>query len=151
MRFYNQEGDYLEFSIKNYEFPDLEPDQYEEYDANWLEIAIKAKDSEYQWEAACPCLLTWEAKSVLDFFRAFAEGRAYDKLYFEGPELFFGAAGRDDGKCLITCGLWLDMHPYSFEDDVDPYYMNFLMTREELAEEVNSFALEISHFPRRNQ
>ena len=149
MKFSKKNGDFLEMYIKDYEFPNLEPYEYEEYDANWLDITIKAKDGKYEWESTAPCLLTWEGKQLLDFLRAIAEDRDYDKLYFEGPELSFSAVNKDDGNCIISCGLWLDMHPFSYEDDVDPYFMDFELTKVELAKEVDDFAFELSKFPHR--
>ncbi len=149
MKFTNSNGDYLEIKVQGYEFPQLGPDEYDEYDANWLDISIQAKDKKRVWRAVAPCLLTWEAMDLMNFLRVLAEGGKPIPVYFEEPLMHFLADKFGEDICRINCGLWLDFHPDEQNGAAKPYYFTFDMPREVLAAEVDSFAFELAKYPRR--
>lgn len=149
MRLENKNGTYLELRIMGYEFPQFSPEEYEEEDANWLEIAIEAADQGRSWQAAAPCLLTWEARDLMDFLCALAEGRQPRSLFFQEPYLRLVDMGGDEELCRIQCGLWLEFHPELKTEQAPPYLLNFEIPRGELAKVVDGFALELAAFPER--
>ncbi|MEG1500821.1 MAG: hypothetical protein RR396_02595 [Clostridiales bacterium] len=149
MKFSNKNGDYLQIDIENYEFPELDPWEYEENDANWLDIHIRAKDAKYQWDAIAPCLLTWEAENLLYFLGEAIEGATEPRVYFESGNLHFQARQREDGICILRCGLWLDLHPYDDSDLLEPYYLEFPIDRDDLAKEATDFAVQLAAYPKR--
>ena len=68
-------GDSLVISIKGYSYPEIA----ENYDGNYLTMAIKAKNETGEWEASSPCLLTWEAKWFSKWLRHVVRGNMVDE------------------------------------------------------------------------
>src|SRR4051812_43563925 len=91
MNFKGSNGTSLELKIVGYQFPALAT---EEYDSNWLQIQIRATIPEGSWTTTDPCLLTYEAAELADWFDAVHEGRASDDvLGFLEPNLRFEIRG----------------------------------------------------------
>ncbi|KRL72636.1 WapI family immunity protein [Ligilactobacillus saerimneri] len=61
------EDQYIEFTIKDYEFPDIisAHDEFN-YDANWLICEVKYRDKKDTVTYQDPCLLTYELVEVSD-------------------------------------------------------------------------------------
>ncbi len=149
MKLTNPQGDYLDLHVVAYEFPQMEPQEYDEYDANWLEVTIEAKDQEYKWQNQAPLITTREAMELVAFISSLAEGKDYPWLHFEEPAIYFAGAKKPDGTCLISCGLWLDFHPFDHTDQAEPYILEFVMTPQELAQQSDALMVEVAQFPQR--
>jgi hypothetical protein len=63
-------GDSLFISIANYSYPDID----EDYDGNYLDILIKAKNEKGKWQGSSSCLLTWEVKWFSKWLKYVVEG-----------------------------------------------------------------------------
>ncbi len=66
----------VELKIHNYEFPDKLDG---EYDRNWLDIFIKVKTNDWEWETIDPSLLTWDVKALIEWFRTIANNEKPEK------------------------------------------------------------------------
>jgi hypothetical protein len=75
VRLTSSDGASVELRPTRYQFP-ADPIEPEDWDANWLEVhgEIRTAGGE-SWTFDDPCLTTWEAQELRDWFRAAAEGR----------------------------------------------------------------------------
>ncbi|MEP5830428.1 MAG: hypothetical protein ABJ300_09165, partial [Maribacter dokdonensis] len=55
----------VEFSITNYQFPEISDC---EYDSNWLLVYLKVKSDCGNWETIDPSLLTRDLKEIIEWF-----------------------------------------------------------------------------------
>lgn len=79
MKLASKDGQSFEMRILQYEFPDLET---EEYDSNWLIIAGDVIHPKGSWDFRDPCLLTYEAERLASWMDLVAGG--------EPPSTFCG-------------------------------------------------------------
>jgi hypothetical protein len=80
-------GNRIELNVAGYQFPHLE---HQEYDSDWLRIAINVNHPRGTWTSIDACLLTWEVARLADWFVAIATGDTVDHAQdFIEPNLRF--------------------------------------------------------------
>ena len=161
----NADGHKLKIEILDYEFPNREdtggiptPEQLEEledgrdYDANWLMLRFTGFNGEQAWEATDPCLLTWEVESILDWFVRMAEGIEPENIsptmFFLEPCFTLYQHHNDDDTYRIRFALSFELAPPDEQRGAE-YYMDFTLTRDEIAQMTNGIAEALSRFPAR--
>lgn len=126
-------GSALSVRIAGYQFAEADND----WDANWLTVAVDVRTPQRAWQALAPALLTWEARELAAWLDAVAEatdgGRGFSGL--EGTVQL--EAADMDGRPVLTVVFWRDLAPAgSGEDEV---HVTFSLT----AEDVRRFAGEL--------
>jgi len=93
-----------------------------DFDGNWVVIAIEARDAARAWSASDPAFLTWEVLELIGWLREIADG-ADDGRGFSGLEgtLQFEAADLD-GQPALTA-IFIDR--LAPEDAGDEYQVPF--------------------------
>jgi len=87
MKFTNKDQTSFELNILNYQFPEMET---EEYDSNWLMVQIKVRHQKSEWQSVDPSLLTYEAKEIAEWLERIAKKESVKKqLGFIEPNLSF--------------------------------------------------------------
>jgi len=87
IQFANDDQNFFEFKVANYEFPQNEMD---EYDSNWLIIAGNAAINGKTWRFRDPALLTFELKWLGEWFEKWACCDGGDvEIGFTEPDLSF--------------------------------------------------------------
>ncbi len=161
----NKEGHTLKIEVLDYEFPnredtggipteaDLEKlEDGRDYDANWLNLQFTGDNGQEQWQAVDPCLLTWELQVVLDWFVSMAEGvdeeNISPSLFFLEPCFTLYQRKINDDTYRVRFALSFELAPPS-EPQGAEYYMDFELSREELAEIANGIAADLAKHPAR--
>jgi len=109
----------FQFSIKGYQFPDIESD----YDGNWLNVKYECFYKDKQFVVVDPSLLTTELKAISEWFYKISNNEIpeYVSLSFIEPNLEFILYGNKNN--LIRYGIKLDLEakpPF----DIDEFLVN---------------------------
>lgn len=136
----------LDLTILGYQFPGI---TNEEYDSNWLLIAATAHTAVGQWSFEQPCLLTWEAGSIVTFLEQLAVGEASSKgVWFIEPNLSFEVTDTNTLKVFFT----LESSPPWLDDTFvgkDDFYLEFTLTERQLQDAAASLRAQLAAFPGR--
>ncbi|GJL96154.1 MAG: hypothetical protein DHS20C05_25590 [Hyphococcus sp.] len=73
VRLHSPNGDYVEFGVAGYEFPQNTEDRW---DSNWLMIGGTASLGGRQWQFCEPGMTTFELQELAEWFSALSEGSA---------------------------------------------------------------------------
>jgi hypothetical protein len=68
------DGEFVEFSLVNYQFPTRVPEDDHDYDANWLFVQFRVCDGKRSWSTVDPAWLTWDVASLIEWLREVASG-----------------------------------------------------------------------------
>jgi hypothetical protein len=113
LRLSGADGSFFDMDIAGYQFPaDLES-PLPEYDLNWLQVHIHARDADgHEWEATDPCLLTWELAGLSKWFRKHAQKEPESSTaYSLEPCLWFAIVGNTLGnQATDLLPILLDVH-----------------------------------------
>jgi hypothetical protein len=146
MKFTGQDNKSFELWVVNYQFRD---NQTDEYDSNWLTIGIRLKGFKKEWITSDPSLLTWELKSLTDWFRNILAGNLEEKkIEFIEPNLKFELIDRAEETFRIRTHLTLESKPSWFTED-DTFSFDLVVDREELDHCVQRLDDELMKFPGR--
>lgn len=142
----HQNENSVELSIDGYQYPSKDEGLY---DCNWLNIRLRAKDKDREWQKKDPSLLSWEFAQIAEWFATLAKGNEpKDKLIsFIEPCLAYEYQRQGDAieiSFLFTC----EMAPPD-ADRSCPYSIRFLLNGSELTELSRQFAEEAKRFPPR--
>lgn len=101
----------FQLQILGYEYPDITaPGE----DSNWLMVSLRARFPGGMWQAADPCLLTWEVSKLAAWFHAishFYEPIAIDRIRFKEGTLAFEVASRSNETITLRIRLKLAVAP----------------------------------------
>jgi hypothetical protein len=87
MIFRSSDGTLFQLEVRGYEYPDRVDD---EWDSNWLRIAIIVSTSDGTWSVIHPCLLTFEISYLADWLDAVSERMQKESdIGFVEPNLSF--------------------------------------------------------------
>ncbi|WP_431287697.1 WapI family immunity protein [Roseateles chitinivorans] len=127
-----------------YEFP-LASDKY---DANWLQVRIRAQTDSSSWTASSACLLTWELVRLRHWFSVLTTGVGATISFIEN-ELAF-RFDRESGKLVVVLDYALHPNESSYRYDVDTECLLELDWNELRRQEIlTSLDALISRFPER--
>lgn len=73
-----------------------------DYDANWLTVAIDARDGEVAWEASGRALLSWELHELAAWARARATGEPASPVFSGLTGLLQFEADPDGGAAIVA-------------------------------------------------
>jgi len=89
-------GPQIELQVLGYQFPHGVSDWH---DLNWLNVLVRVQTVGADWKGGPdPCLLTTEARGLVGWLRAAADGSAISPLEFIEPELSFAVARPPDTR-----------------------------------------------------
>lgn len=159
-----KDGKKFQIDVLDYEFPNREDtggipteQQLEEmggrdYDANWLNIGFECYDKKYEWKAVDPCLLSWELEDLMDWFVNLAEDRdvenAAPQMAFTEPCFGILQKRLDENNFKLRFVLAYETAPPE-EYHNGEYFMDFVLSRQELADIANNIAMAAAAFPER--
>jgi hypothetical protein len=142
----DDENTEFELKVRGYQFPQLTS---EEYDSDWLVINIWVKHPLGSWASTDPCLLTWEAANLADWFEAIADGKVVDEEQsFLEPNLRFELIENAAKKLRVYFELecrpaWA---PYDGAG-MDDLWLEFGIGVEELRTAAASLRHDVNRFP----
>jgi len=94
----------LALRIDGYEFEKDKVD--DDYDRNFLNIAVRYRNGDDVRECVDPCLLTWETGHIIDALEDVLEGRSegfdQDDLWIVESNLEFQVRAEKDGRFLVS-------------------------------------------------
>ena len=73
-RLSGSDGEFVEFSLVNYQYPARAPENDHDYDANWLFIQFRVCDGERSWSTVEPAWLTWDVAGLIRWLGEVASG-----------------------------------------------------------------------------
>lgn len=155
MRLLGAGGSSLELSILGYQFPDLSGSRVLfDHDANWLAVLGQASDGERAWTFRDPCLLTTEARDLVVWLHAVADGRPTDDaIYFMEPNLEFRLVSPPGAQLVMRVIFRLESRPPwaadITEEDWDSAWLDFDMSSADLRAAANELGSELARYPER--
>jgi hypothetical protein len=145
-------GSFFHLELLGYKYPDAEG---EPYDANWLLVRVDAVGPQGAWSVTDPCLLTYEATRLADWFTALANGeRAAPALSFLEPGLLFRQIEREGAEKFLRIHFGSLVHP-AWESDapaagVNPdLWLDFPLAEINLTAAASSLRTQLQQYPRR--
>jgi hypothetical protein len=148
-------GRLLDLSIVGYQFPSKSSGTLGfDHDANWLVVNGRVSDGTRSWSFQDPCLLTTEARELVAWLEAVADGwLELDTIDFTEPNLEFArvSAPADPPVIHVTFRLeaWPPWWNHVTEDDWDGVWLEFDSSREALAAAANDLKNEVHRYPER--
>lgn len=105
------ENKYIEFSIEDYEFPDIHSQNNKfDYDANWLICKIHYVEDKTDVTYKEQCLLTYELEYMVEEISKIVDSKTdYFIPRFIEPNLYI-AAGRIGGKIVMIFEFFYEMN-----------------------------------------
>ena len=148
MRLIHPNGCYFALTIEGYQFPELEN---EEYDLNWLNIAIDVRRPRGHWKAVDPALLTNEAASLAQWFNDLATGRREERdQEFMEPCLSFHVPNDPERDEELVVEFSHEFRPPWASDNLDePHILVFSMHELDLRAASASLREQLSRYPQR--
>jgi hypothetical protein len=155
MRLESSTGGSLRMSVVGYQFPDLPGSRgLFDHDANWLVALGEASDGERAWAFRDPCLLTTEARNLVDWLHAVANDRpADDAIDFTEPNLEFRLTSPPGAQPVIRVTFRLESrppwNPNITEEDWDSAYLDFDMAPDAVRAAADELRSELEQYPER--
>lgn len=144
-------GKKFELNVLGYQF--VEFDNY--YDANWLNIQVKAADDVSEWQAQDSCLLSYELPELREWFSNILKTDGSEDLTidFMERELAFRYDGNERTLSVI---LNFNLHPkgenYIYGEDGDSeYVVDLLITHKQLKGLITDLDTMTKNFPVRGE
>jgi hypothetical protein len=138
----------LDLWVSGYQFPEGTVDENE---TNWLSITIRLDGFGKQWTSACPSLMTWELKSLIDWLQAILLGRnSQNEIKFTKPNLVFQLVEKPGGALIIRTLLDLESKP-AWYDKKDPFFFDVEFDEKQIHQAVLSLEYQLKRFPSRGR
>lgn len=159
MELASPQGNLVSLSICGYEFPGTTGSGERDWDANWLIIEGAVKSGDQEWTFRHPCLTTWEARELSDWLRAIADGSRQPApvdpengsgglLSFTEPNIAFAYQRNTSEAATLRVYLSLEALPSSMTGtDNFEYFVELVLTREDLAIAADTWDDELRAFP----
>jgi hypothetical protein len=147
----------VELTIEAYQFPDFEPQDEHDWDANWLVIGGQISGW-VPWSFRDPCLTTWEAREFAAWLDDIASAeprpaRTHDgELSFIEPNLRVELRSRTVDETTLAFFFSHESAPPGMTDDVrlgDGYEVEVTMSTAEFAEASKGWVEHCEQFPER--
>ena len=148
MRLVHPDGWYLALTIAGYQFPHLAS---EDYDSNWLNVAIDVKHPRGRWSAVDAAFLTYEVASLAQWMSDIASGRRQEhfKRFLE-PCLSFGLSRDLHGTDELVVEFWHSFQPPWAGADLDMReHLAFPLAELNLPDASTSLRRQLSLYPQR--
>lgn len=147
----------LDFSIKDYEFPDI----LSGWDGNWLVVQLECRYRGQVFKSKTPSITTHELKEICQWFKSIAVNTIpeYTVLSFTEPNIEFRLFHNKSGK--IRFGILLNAEskpPFSIQEftiqpvDLDEdYVLVFENSFKEISTYATNFQNLLTDFPSRGE
>ncbi len=99
--FSNGQNQTIILSTDNYQFPDINGDEGDGFDKNWLQVNIEVIDNKKSWKNTDPFLLSYDWMEIAKWFSEIAK--------FKQPEC--------DGLCFIEPNIAFQLIEFNIEND----------------------------------
>ncbi len=86
MYFANAFGSHLQLTIVSYQYPQMQPAEKKDWDANWLKVRLDAALEGRAWTATKPCMTTWEVEGLAVWLDQLRLGQPLTHSTFEATE-----------------------------------------------------------------
>lgn len=137
----------LYLTLEGYQFPSC---RNEPYDADWLNVKIRASHPKGNWSATQPCLLTWEVIELVEWFKSLAnDGPLHSRKSFIEPELSFEWLMQPNGllRVYLDYELRPPWSPYHGPHEEPEFFLQCAISKKGLDLLSSSLAAEAARFP----
>ena len=138
-------------SIEGYQFPEIP----EDYDANWVNVAVRASVRKQRVHQQSPCLLSWDVMRLACWFQQIARQENPESDHFSGLEndLTFDLTGQNKGlfQFRITLQHGLLPVPTASEPCLEPIVVPVTVRADELEAAATALWSDVKRFPSRGQ
>lgn len=143
-------GEFVEFSLANYQYPSRQPEDDQDYDANWLMVQFRVSDGQRSWKTLDPAWLTWDVAGLIEWLRDVASGvRPSDAWTALEPLLTLEClAAEPDSRLVASLALELRAPDVKAANTWDQT-LTLTPSREELLGAANVLELGLRRFPPR--
>jgi hypothetical protein len=93
-------GELFELRLSGYQFPAIT----DGWDANWLNIEVRARSGGATWTASCACILTWDLALLEDWLEDLASNVDESWSGLE-PDLTLRSLGLSRGRAVVAVEL----------------------------------------------
>lgn len=132
--------------IASYQFPYLK----DWYDGNWLNVSVRVKHSNGDWQKTDPSLEAFELKRLIKWFEKISRNEDVEnEIYFTEPCLAFEFIKQQKQK-TIRVFLSNELKP-SWEKDEEEFSMDFVVTDKELFRVIEDLQKDLEKFPIRGK
>ena len=139
-------GRSFDLSVTGYQFPDVTDD---DYDSNWLCVTIKLEGFGKAWTADSPSLMTWELRTLADWFKQILIGtESHNEIRFIEPNLIFQLIYEKAGIFLIRTTLSLESKP-DWYDESSFFTFDLDVDKNQIQNSINSLEYQLVRFPGR--
>ena len=151
MRLTSWTGNSVDLSVEGYEFDSRAPQEPGDWDANWLVVAGRVRDSSQTWSFRDACLTTWDANRLLHLLRHpdASEGEAVE---FTETNLELQVTATSPEVVTLTLILRGESAPPGTPDDVrwsNGRAVALSVTRDALRTASEDWATQLASFPER--
>jgi hypothetical protein len=145
LRLSGEDGSFFEMDIAGYQYPADVCSPLPEYDLNWLQVHIHARDADdHEWEATDPCLLTWELVELARWLESYPkDSTTPSTMQFTEPCLSFdlhrmpceSPAGKEGCSVVLLVQLDCEMGqlPTQRSQEHSEAILRFQLTTKELS------------------
>ena len=147
-------GASLRLSIVGYQFPGLPGSRLLfDHDANWLVVAGQASDGHRAWTFRDPCLLTTDARRLVAWLEAVADGSADESIDFMEPNLELRWISPPGVRPVVRVIFRLESRPPwasdITEEDWGGAYLDIDVSPDALRQAANDLGSELERYPER--
>jgi len=139
-------GDRFALDLVGYQFPNSYDN---EWDANWLQIAIQAAVGGRAWRRVDPSLLTTDVSYLADWLDAVAAGPAEHRVIdFTEPNLAFESLVRTGNEVTVRIRFEQESRPDWAPPD-DDFHADLALSPEQLITAAADLRAQLRRFPPR--
>jgi len=148
MKFFCENGQFVELKILGYQYPEMLEDNY---DRNWLMIYINVKSTDKQWEAASPALLTFEVQALINWLEKLSDNKVvkYKRKGGYEPNISFELSNKFDSKTKVI-KIYFDAEFHPLPQSNRRYCIKLKANNEELKKYVEELKNELEKYPIRD-
>jgi hypothetical protein len=148
-------GSSLRLTIVGYEFPQKQPEDKHDYDANWLVVKLDFVRDDNAWTAIDPCLTTWDVDELAVWFDRLRlrQPLVRPALSFAEPLLTLESVDAGSPSELLRVFIEGELRP-SWQTEQGMYqedlWIDFPLAEIDLQAATQSLRDQLAQFPVRN-
>lgn len=133
--------------LVGYEFPDLEND---DWDSNWLVVAIEVVTPVRKWSFSDPCLLTMEVHNLANWLFALRSGPPPERrIFFTEPNLSFESDSIDPETAELRVYFACESLPTGVDSDEGEFFELFVLNRSDIGKAAFTLCRSLEQLPLR--
>ena len=140
----------VELQLVRYQFPNNDND---EWDSNWLIVAVRVIAPVATWTTSDPCLTTLEVHNLANWLADQAQGRTTNpRIFFTEPNLSLEVVGRKGDAFDVRFYFSLECLPPTVEmdyadEDAEEFFVPLIVSTSGLRYAANQLCREVRQFP----